>query len=124
MAQRRLPSWREMRAYAIAVISSDFFFSTERLPCRILDALFCLWQLDPGMRGSVFLLERMVGRERRASSPAGWNTASEYHTYTHSIFFRTNSLDSAGMALTARIREERMRLSSGLSDFFPKKTSI
>lgn len=29
MVQKRLPSWREMKAYAISVISSDFYFSTN-----------------------------------------------------------------------------------------------
>jgi hypothetical protein len=89
MVRKRLPSWREMRAYAIGVLSSDFFFSTERLPCRILDALFCLWQLDPeNERLGLFGNAWSVGSGAHPPH-AGWSTTSEYYSYTHSIFFGT-----------------------------------
>lgn len=89
MVERRLASWHEMKTYAISVISSDVYFSTERLPCRILDALFCLWQLDPGNeRLSLFENAWAVGSGAHPPH-AGWSSASEYYTYTHSIFFGT-----------------------------------
>ncbi len=95
MVQKQLPSWREMRAYALSVISSDLYFSTERLPCRILDSLFCLWQLDPGNE-KLSLFENAWSVGSGAHPPhAGWSTATEYYSYTHSIFFGTKfGLDS------------------------------
>jgi hypothetical protein len=103
MVQKRLPSWREMRAYAISVFSSDFYFSTERLPCRILDALFCLWQLDPeNERMRLFESAWSVGSGAHPPH-AGWSTASEYYSYTHSIFFATKlGLDSQGPGLNGK----------------------
>ena len=118
MVQRRLPSWREMRAYAIAVISGDFYFSTERLPCRILDALFCLWQLDPGNeRLSLFGSARSVGSGAHPPH-AGWNTASEYYTYTHSIFFGTKlGLDSYGKGLNGENARSQDAVEFGILRF-------
>jgi hypothetical protein len=97
MVQKQLPSWREMRAYALSVISSDLYFSTERLPCRILDSLFCLWQLDPGNE-KLSLFENAWSVGSGAHPPhAAWSTATEYYSYTHSIFFGTKlGLDSHG----------------------------
>lgn len=98
MARKQLPSWREMRAYALSVISSDLYFSTERLPCRILDSLFCLWQLDPGNEKlSLFEKAWLVGSGAHPPH-AGWSSATEYYSYTHSIFFGTKlGLDSHGL---------------------------
>ncbi len=118
MVRNRLPSWREMRAYAISVISSDLFFSTERLPCRLLDALFCLWQLDPGNeRLSLFGNAWSVGSGAHPPH-AGWSTASEYYTYTHSIFFGTKlGLDSHGYDLSGKNAQSEDAVEFGILRF-------
>lgn len=78
-----------MTAYAIGVLSSDSYFSTERLPCRMLDALFCLWQLDPNNE-RLALFQSAWAVSSGANPPhAGWSTTSEYYTFTHSVFFAT-----------------------------------
>ena len=118
MVRNRLPSWREMRAYAISVISSDLFFSTERLPCRLLDALFCLWQLDPeNERLSLFGNAWSVGSGAHPPH-AGWSTASEYYTYTHSIFFGTKlGLDSHGYGLSGKNAQSEDAVEFGILRF-------
>jgi hypothetical protein len=118
MVQKRLPSWREMRAYAISVLSSDLYFSTERLPCRILDALFCLWQLDPGNeRLSLFGNAWSVGSGAHPPH-AGWSTASEYYSYTHSIFFGTKlGLDSDGPGLNGKTAQSEDAIEFGILRF-------
>ena len=100
MVRKQLPSWREMKSYALSVLSSDLYFSTERVPCRVLDALFCLWQLDPeNEKSDLFESAWSVGSGGHPPH-AAWSTLSEYYAYTHSIFFGTKfGLDSHGPGL-------------------------
>jgi hypothetical protein len=118
MVQKRLPSWREMSAYAVSVISTDLYFSTERLPCRILDSLFCLWQLDPGNE-KLSLFENAWSLGSGAHPPhAGWSTATEYYSYTHSIFFGTKlGLDSDGHGLSRKNEQGEDAVEFGIFRF-------
>jgi hypothetical protein len=118
MVRKRLPSWREMRAYAVSVLSSVFYFSTERLPCRILDSLFSLWQLDPGNE-RLILFENAWSVGSGAHPPhAGWSTAYEYYVYAHSIFFGTKlGLDSDGQGLYSENEQSEDAVEFGILRF-------
>ncbi len=122
MVRKQLASWREMRAYALSVISSDLYFSTERLPCRILDSLFCLWQLDPGNQ-KLSLFENAWSVGSGAHPPhAGWSTATEYYSYTHSIFFGTKlGLDSYGNGLSRTNEQGEEAVEFGILRFLSEQ---
>jgi len=118
MVRKQLPSWREMKAYAVSVVSSDLYFSTERVPCRILDALFCLWQLDPENE-KLGLFENAWSVGSGAHPPhAAWSTLSEYYTYTHSVFFGTKlGLDSHGHSRSGASEQSEEAIEFGILRF-------
>lgn len=80
--------------------------------------MFCLWQLDPANeRLSLFESAWSVGSGAHPPH-AGWSTATEYYSYTHSIFFGTKlGLDFRGQGLNGENAQSEDAVEFGILRF-------
>ena len=89
MVEYNVPLWDELRDYAISVLTSSLYRSTERLPHRMLDALYCLWWLDKE-KANPEDFQSIFEQSNGAFQPhAGWNDLKDYYSFTHNIFYFT-----------------------------------
>ncbi len=85
---RHLSNADVARQYAVSVLGSDLFWSTEKNPHRMLDALFGLWMLDPS-NPRLNLVDTAWNLSNGVHPPhAGWNDVTDFYSFTHNLFFK------------------------------------